>query len=154
MSVPFALTIAAFLAIGAIGMPIGFAMLASGIGYLFLTGQDVSLAAERMLNRFFDGFVLLAVPLFIFAANVMNAGTITDRLLEFCNALVGRFRGCLAQVDIPVLCSNLTKRSLPAKPLIPLFYAPSVPNRRGTRHGRAARHLGLGRQAGGAAGLD
>ena len=102
MCTAFLLTVAAFLAVAAIGMPVGFAMLVAGIGYLFATGQDVGLAAERMLNRFFDGFVLLAVPLFIFAANVMNAGTITDRLLQFCNALVGRFRGGLAQVDILV----------------------------------------------------
>src|SRR5690606_31799523 len=42
----------------------------------------------------------LAVPLFILAAELMNMGTMTDRLLHFCNALVGRFRGGLAQVNI------------------------------------------------------
>jgi len=44
--------------------------------------------------------VLLAIPLFILAAEFMNTGSIMDRLLRFCNALVGRFRGGLAQVNI------------------------------------------------------
>jgi tripartite ATP-independent transporter DctM subunit len=48
----------------------------------------------------FTGYVILAVPLFILAAELMNMGTMTDRLLRFCNALVGRFRGGLAHVNI------------------------------------------------------
>jgi tripartite ATP-independent transporter DctM subunit len=44
--------------------------------------------------------VLLAIPLFILAAEFMNSGSIMDRLLRFCNALVGRFRGGLAQVNV------------------------------------------------------
>ena len=40
------------------------------------------------------------MPLFILAAEFMNTGSITDRLLRFCNALVGRFRGGLAQVNV------------------------------------------------------
>ncbi|MBV6656589.1 MAG: TRAP transporter large permease, partial [Devosiaceae bacterium] len=45
-------------------------------------------------------FVLLAVPLFIVAANIMNAGTISERLLNFCIAVVGRFRGGLGHVNV------------------------------------------------------
>ena len=44
--------------------------------------------------------LVLAVPLFIVAANIMNAGTISDRLLTFCVALVGRFRGGLGHVNV------------------------------------------------------
>jgi C4-dicarboxylate transporter DctM subunit len=44
--------------------------------------------------------LLLAIPLFILAAEFMNTGSIMDRLLRFCNALVGRFRGGLAQVNV------------------------------------------------------
>jgi tripartite ATP-independent transporter DctM subunit len=44
--------------------------------------------------------LLLAIPLFILAAEFMNTGSIMDRLLHFCNALVGRFRGGLAQVNV------------------------------------------------------
>ena len=82
--------------------PIAFAMLASGIAYLVVKGQDLGLAAEQILNGLYNGYVLLAVPLFIFAANLMNAGTISQRLFEFSRLLVGRMRGGLAQVDILV----------------------------------------------------
>jgi len=100
MSGSFLLLLAVFVLAGAIGMPIGFAMLVAGITYLFATGQDVGLASEQVLNGLYNSFVLLAVPLFIFAANVMNAGTISDRLLAFSLVLVGRFRGGLAHVNV------------------------------------------------------
>lgn len=94
------------LAVLVVGMllraPIAFAMLASGIAYLVVKGQDLGLAAEQILNGLYNGYVLLAVPLFIFAANLMNAGTISERLFEFSRLLVGRLRGGLAQVDILV----------------------------------------------------
>jgi C4-dicarboxylate transporter DctM subunit len=48
----------------------------------------------------YTGYLLLAIPLFILAAEFMNSGSIMDRLLRFCNALVGRFRGGLAQVNV------------------------------------------------------
>ena len=82
--------------------PIAFAMLASGIAYLIVKGQDLGLAAEQILNGLYNGYVLLAVPLFVFAANLMNAGTISERLFDFSRVLVGRMRGGLAQVDILV----------------------------------------------------
>jgi C4-dicarboxylate transporter DctM subunit len=53
-----------------------------------------------VLNGMFTSFLLLAIPLFILAAEFMNAGSVMDRLLRFCNALVGRFRGGLAQVNV------------------------------------------------------
>ena len=46
------------------------------------------------------GFLLLAVPLFIVSANIMNAGSISDRLLNFCIAVVGRFRGGMGHVNV------------------------------------------------------
>ena len=82
--------------------PVAVAMLCGGIGYLIVKGQDLGLAAEQILNGMYNGYVLLAVPLFVFAANLMNAGTISERLFEFSRLLVGRMRGGLAQVDILV----------------------------------------------------
>jgi tripartite ATP-independent transporter DctM subunit len=57
-------------------------------------------AAEQLLNGMMASQLLLAIPLFILAAEFMNTGSIMDRLLHFCNALVGRFRGGLAQVNV------------------------------------------------------
>ena len=82
--------------------PIAYAMLVSGIAYLIVKGQDLGLAAEQILNGLYNGYVLLAVPLFVLAANLMNAGTISERLFDFSRVLVGRMRGGLAQVDILV----------------------------------------------------
>ena len=83
-------------------MPIGFSMLAAGIGYLLVKRQDLGLAVEQIGNGLYNSYVLLAVPLFVFAANIMNAGTVSDRIFDFCRVLVGRMRGGLAQVDILV----------------------------------------------------
>jgi tripartite ATP-independent transporter DctM subunit len=83
-----------------LGMPIGHAMLCAAIVYLFLTGQDIGLVASQSLNGLFSSFVLMAVPLFIFSAEIMNQSKITDKLFEFANLLVGRFRGGLAHVNI------------------------------------------------------
>ena len=83
-------------------MPIGFSMLASGVAYLLVKQQDIGLVAEQVGNGLYNSYVLLAVPLFVFAANIMNAGTVSERIFDFCRILVGRMRGGLAQVDILV----------------------------------------------------
>ncbi len=84
----------------AIGMPVAYAIIIGVLVYLGLAGQDLAIAGETMVQRLFDGFLLLAVPLFIVSANIMNAGSISDRLLRFCIALVGRFRGGLGHVNV------------------------------------------------------
>jgi len=83
-------------------IPIGFAMLAAGVAYLLAKGQDLGLVAEQVCNGLYNNYVLLAVPMFVFAANIMNAGTVSERIFDFCRILVGRLPGGLAQVDIAV----------------------------------------------------
>jgi TRAP-type transport system large permease protein len=100
MTLAFGTMMALFLLAGALRMPIGMAMLVSGILYFHIAGRDVGLASEQILNNLFNSFVLLAVPLFIFAANVMNAGTISERLFDFATLIVGRLRGGLAHVNV------------------------------------------------------
>ena len=77
-------------------------MLMAGVAYLLVKGQDLGLVAEQVSNGLYNSYVLLAVPLFVFAANIMNAGTVSERIFDFCRILVGRMRGGLAQVDILV----------------------------------------------------
>ncbi len=100
MSGPFFWCIVTLFALAGIGSPVALSMIVSSIVYLLLKGQDVGLAAEQMIQGLYDGFLLLAIPLFIIAANIMNAGTISERLLKFCLALVGRFRGGLGHVNV------------------------------------------------------
>jgi tripartite ATP-independent transporter DctM subunit len=84
----------------AIGTPVAYSIIAGVVVYLGIAGQDLAIAGETMVQRLFDGFLLLAVPLFIVSANIMNAGTISERLLRFCVALVGGFRGGLGHVNV------------------------------------------------------
>jgi tripartite ATP-independent transporter DctM subunit len=100
MSAQFALCMVALFALAGIGAPIALSMIVAALVYLFIGGQDLALAGEQILQGLYDSFVLLAVPLFIVAANVMNAGTVTERLLAFCIAVVGRFKGGLGHVNI------------------------------------------------------
>jgi tripartite ATP-independent transporter DctM subunit len=100
MSLPFVLCLVALFALAGIGTPISFSIIAASLVYLAVAGQDLGLAAEQIVQGLYDSFILLAVPLFIVAANIMNAGTISDRLLNFCVAAVGRFRGGLGHVNV------------------------------------------------------
>lgn len=91
-----------FIATGAVGVPIGFSMICTGLVYLLLIGGDLGLVAAQGINGLFSSFILLAVPLFIFAAEVMTASNISDRLLQFLIMIIGRVRGGLAYVNIAV----------------------------------------------------
>jgi C4-dicarboxylate transporter, DctM subunit len=97
---PFSLSLVAITALAFLGLPIGHAMIAGSILYLLLAGLDLGTVAEQILNGMYSNYIILAVPLFILAAELMNIGSMTNRLLAFCNAVVGRFRGGLAYVNI------------------------------------------------------
>jgi C4-dicarboxylate transporter, DctM subunit len=90
----------AIVVLSLLGLPVAHAMIAGSIVYFWLKGIDLGTAAEQLLNGMYTSYLLLAIPLFILAAEFMNSGSIMDRLLRFCNALVGRFRGGLAQVNV------------------------------------------------------
>jgi C4-dicarboxylate transporter, DctM subunit len=100
MPSPFTLCIIVLVALAVLGLPIGLSMVGASIFYLVLSGLDLGTAAEQMLNGLYNSYVLLAVPLFILAADLMNTGSLTDRLLKFCLVLVGRFRGGLGHVNV------------------------------------------------------
>lgn len=100
MTLAFSLCLIAMLVLAAIGTPVAFSIIAASVVYLIVKGQDVAMAGEQMISGLFDSFVLLAVPLFIVAANIMNAGSVSEKLLKFCVATVGRFRGGLGHVNV------------------------------------------------------
>ncbi len=97
---PFSLSIVIMTVLAFLGLPIGHAMIAGSILYLWMAGLDMGTAAEQLLNGMYSNYIILAVPLFILAAELMNIGSMTQRLLRFCDAIVGRFRGGLAQVNV------------------------------------------------------
>jgi C4-dicarboxylate transporter, DctM subunit len=97
---PFIWCLVVMLALSLCGLPIGLSMIGATIVYLFASGQDVGTAAEQLLNGLNNTYTLLAIPLFILASELMNLGSLSDRLLTWCNALVGRFRGGLGHVNV------------------------------------------------------
>lgn len=100
MSIAFLLCIVILLGLAVMGTPIAYAILVASFAYLAATGQSIGISGKILLDGLYQSFILLAVPLFIIAANIMNAGSVSDRLLQFCVALVGRFRGGLGHVNI------------------------------------------------------
>jgi tripartite ATP-independent transporter DctM subunit len=111
---PFALALVTIVALSLIGLPVAYAMIGGSILWFFLSGVDMATAAEQLLNGMMTSQLLLAIPLFILAAEFMNTGSIMDRLLHFCNAIVGRFRGGLAQVNVvqSVIFSSMSGSAL------------------------------------------
>ena len=100
MSIEFFLCLATLFGLAAIGAPVAYAIMISAFVYLAAGGNSIGVAGKVLMDGLYQSFILLAVPLFIVAANIMNAGTISDRLLQFCVAIVGRFRGGLGHVNV------------------------------------------------------
>ncbi len=90
-----------FLVLLALGLPIALVMMLSSTAYFLFSGNLLFL---RMLpEKIFTGidvFVLMAIPFFLLTGEIMNKANLTDRLFDFCNLIVGRVRGGLAQVNV------------------------------------------------------
>lgn len=83
-----------------LGYPIVFAMIGGSILYLLVTGRSLANLADILVIQFSAQDVLISVPLFIFAANVMNECEITTIIFDFVKKALGRIRGSLAQANI------------------------------------------------------
>ncbi|MGD9927802.1 MAG: TRAP transporter large permease [Sphaerochaeta sp.] len=100
MSFPLFVTLLVFILIFFLRMPIAFGMLASAACYLLVKGADLSLVVNQVMNTYYTNYVIIAVPLFIFTANVMNTGKVTDMIFKFAGGITGRMRGALGHVNI------------------------------------------------------
>lgn len=97
-----ALLVIMFVAFVAIGVPISFALgVVSFTGIASLAQIPNTVVFSKMFNGL-NSFTLLAVPLFILAANLMNEGEITEKLINCCNSMVGHLRGGLAYSNVLV----------------------------------------------------
>lgn len=103
-----------FVGIFALGYPIAFGMLAGGIVYLLVKGLSLANVLDMMTIGFANQTTLIAVPLFILAANIMNDTDITQRLFDFVRKAFGRFRGSLgyANVAASVIFAGMTGSQL------------------------------------------
>ncbi len=86
-----------------IGTPIALLMAFSGLAGSWELGglRFIQIIAERMFSGV-SGYLLMAVPYFIFTSELMNQAGLTERLIAFNNALLGRIRGALSHVNIVV----------------------------------------------------
>ncbi len=82
--------------------PLALVMFAGGTLYLFVSHQDIGLLVGQVMNQVTAMYVLVAIPMFILAANIMNAATVSDRLWSLADSLVGRFRGGMGHVTVLV----------------------------------------------------
>jgi TRAP-type C4-dicarboxylate transport system permease large subunit len=83
-------------------VPVAFAL---GLACLPVFALDDRLTPILLLGEMtkaYNSFLLLAVPFFVLAANVMNAAGITERLIDLTRCMVGQFRGGLAHVNVVV----------------------------------------------------
>ena len=84
----------------ALGIPIAYALLASGVALMWqLNLFDAQILAQNVINGA-DSFPLLAVPFFMLAGEIMNAGGLSRRIVQFAMTLVGHVRGGLGYVGI------------------------------------------------------
>jgi len=89
-----------FVLIFALRLPIAIGMITVSTFYMLAAGLDISMVAEKVLSNLFAKYIIMAVPLFVFTANVMNTGKVTEMVFRFANTLVGRKRGAMGHVNV------------------------------------------------------
>src|SRR5690554_4812548 len=121
--------IIAFILLLLIGAPVAVVMALSGLagGYAMGGERMLGIIADRMFSGV-SGFLLIAVPYFIFTAELMNQGGLTQKLIAFNNALFGRLRGALSHVNISVsvFFAGLTGAAITDTVAIGTIIPPSV----------------------------
>lgn len=92
------------------GYPIIFSISVPSMIYIILADISPAVIVDSMVIGFEKKFVLLAVPLFILAAKIMNESMITERLFNFANKIVGSLKGGLGHVNVlaSVIFSGMT----------------------------------------------
>ncbi|MDQ0252924.1 tripartite ATP-independent transporter DctM subunit [Evansella vedderi] len=94
-----ALLFFSFIVLLFLGVPIAFSLALSSIIYLLVADIGLTIIPQRMFSGI-NSFVLLCIPGFILAGNLMNASGITDRIIRFANNLLGHIRGGLSLTNI------------------------------------------------------
>jgi len=113
MSFPLFVFLFCFILTFILRIPIALGMLMSSIYYFaFASGPatGIQMAATQLLTQLNVKFILIAVPLFVFTAKVMNTGAITEMVFRFANILVGRWKGGMGHVNVvaSIIFSGMT----------------------------------------------
>ena len=83
-----------------IGLPIALDLICAAVVYLMYCGMDIGIVAEQICQSMIANYTILAVPMFVLMAELMNGGSISNRLFDFCKACIGKRRGALAYVNV------------------------------------------------------
>lgn len=102
MTLGLSALVATFVLASLIRLPIALAMFLAGAVYFVTTSQDPGLLVDQVMGQMTGIYVLVAIPMFILAANVMNDSGISERLWGAADALVGRLRGGTGHVTVVV----------------------------------------------------
>lgn len=94
-----ALFLVSFVAFFILGMPIAAAMIVSSFLYALNGGMGLAIMGTKMFTGL-NNFALVAIPLFILTAEVMNRTSVSDRIFKFCRDLVGYIPGGMGHVNI------------------------------------------------------
>ena len=113
MNIPLIVFLLCFILTFILRLPIALGMLMSSIFYCLLApgpATGLQMAAGQFLSNLDVKFILIAVPLFVFAAKVMNSGAVTEKIFRFANSLVGRWRGGMGHVNVvaSIIFSGMT----------------------------------------------
>ena len=100
MSWPLIAFLIVFVLIFLLRMPIPHGLMCACMFYFIAAGEPIKMVGQQTLKTFYTNYTIIAVPLFIFAANVMNSGKVTEKIYDFALGLVGRFKGGLGHVNI------------------------------------------------------
>jgi tripartite ATP-independent transporter DctM subunit len=100
LDIPLLIFIAGFAAILIFRVPIAFGMLATSVFYFVAAGINPSMMAEKVVTNLFSAFIIIAVPLFVFTAKVMNTSKVSDMVYGFAHSMVGKVRGGLGHVNV------------------------------------------------------
>lgn len=100
MNWPLIVFLIGFVLMFVLRIPIAFGMMLTSVAYFLVKGLSLMLVAEKILTNLFSSYIIIAVPLFVFTANVMNTGKVTEMVFRFANVLVGNVRGGLGHVNV------------------------------------------------------
>ncbi len=96
------LSVIVFIVLLLMGLPIAYGILATALfGIAFVPNVDLITVMQKMVSGL-NSFTLLAVPMFILAANLMNIGNISQQMVDFCLGLVGHIKGGMGYANVLV----------------------------------------------------
>jgi tripartite ATP-independent transporter DctM subunit len=96
LAIPFVFLILAFV----LRMPIGLGLIVGSMAYFVIKGASLGIFVNSICYGLVNSYILIAIPLFIFTANAMNASAVTDKVFDFARTVIGRRHGATGYVCI------------------------------------------------------